>query len=87
MALAVGSGGVVLRLDGEFSSVSQTPGDSDLGAVAVDVMDCEWATSLGQVFRRSSREGETWKRRWHDATWSAPCGRGSSTVGDARALR
>ena len=72
VAMLVGSGGVVLRLDGDQPSVSLVSGAPDLAAAAVDVMDCEWATSLGQVFRRDARASEPWRSQWRDPSWRAP---------------
>jgi len=70
VALLVGSGGVVLRLEGDTVAVTRVPGDPDLGATAMDVMAGEWATSVGQIFRRDA--GGAWQSHWHEPSWHAP---------------
>jgi serine/threonine protein kinase len=72
VALLVGSGGVALRVDAEGASVSHVPGEIDLAAAAVDVMDYEWATGRGQILGRDGRTGEAWRPHWRDPQWQAP---------------
>jgi serine/threonine protein kinase len=72
VAMLVGSGGIALRLDADAPSISHVPGNPDLAAAAVDVMDYEWATSVGQIFGRDRRVREAWRPHWRDPSWDAP---------------
>jgi len=72
LAMLVGSDGVTLRLDADTLSISRVPGEPDLAAAAVDVMDYEWTTSLGLICGRDHRSGEAWHPHWRDPSWRAP---------------
>jgi len=72
VALLVGSGGVALRVDAGGATVSHVPGEIDLAAAAVDVLDYEWTTGRGQILGRDRNKGEDWRPHWRDPQWRAP---------------
>jgi hypothetical protein len=72
LALLAGSGGVVLRFEGESATTALVPGGADLAAAAVDIFDREWTTSLGVIYGRDQRQGETFRPLWANPTWTAP---------------
>jgi len=72
VAVLVGSDGVALRVDAGGASVSHVPGEVDLAAAAVDVMDYEWATGRGQILGRDGRKGDAWRPHWRNPQWQAP---------------
>ena len=72
VAVLVGSDGVALRADGDDITTSSVPGAPDLAAAAVDILDREWATSIGVLWSRDLRQGEPWRPMWSDESWKAP---------------
>jgi hypothetical protein len=72
IGLAVGSDGVVLRVEDGSTTTSRVHGQPDLSAAALDVLDREWVTSLGTLWTRAYSLGETWRPAWADTNWGAP---------------
>ena len=72
IGLAVGSDGIVLRLDADGLTTSRVHGQPDLSAAALDVLDREWVTSLGTLWTRAFGLGESWRPAWAEMTWGAP---------------
>jgi eukaryotic-like serine/threonine-protein kinase len=71
LALLVGSEGIAVRVDSEGALSSRVQGAPDLSASALDVLDREWAASLGTLWTRAAL-GEAWCSAWADASWRAP---------------
>jgi serine/threonine protein kinase len=71
LGLLVGSEGIALRVDAEGALASRVHGAPDLSASALDVLDREWAASLGTLWTRGAL-GEPWRPAWSDPTWQAP---------------
>jgi eukaryotic-like serine/threonine-protein kinase len=72
LALVVGSNGVALHIEREKCTVSVVQGAPDLSAGAVDVLDREWAASLGTLWTRDSRSSQAFVPAWNDAAFQAP---------------
>jgi eukaryotic-like serine/threonine-protein kinase len=72
VALLAGSNGVVLRIDGTTLTTSTIGGEPDLATVAVDILDREWAASLGVLWSRDLGRGEPFRPLWSDSMWRAP---------------
>jgi hypothetical protein len=72
LALVVGSNGVALRIERDRCAVSVVQGAPDLSAGAVDVLDREWAASLGALWTRDSRSGQAFVPAWRDSVFQAP---------------
>jgi eukaryotic-like serine/threonine-protein kinase len=72
IGLAVGSDGVVMRIEGGSVNTSRVHGQPDLSAAALDVLDREWVTSLGTLWTRAYSLGETWRPAWAEGSWGAP---------------
>lgn len=72
LAVLVGSGGVVVRMEGTTLGASLIAADQDLSAAALDVFDREWAASLGSLWCRDTASVDPWRRTWHDPAWSTP---------------
>jgi hypothetical protein len=72
IGLVVGSGGNVLRIDGDGVTTSRVHANPDLSAGALDVLDREWVTSLGTLWTRAFALGEAWRPAWSDPSWGAP---------------
>jgi eukaryotic-like serine/threonine-protein kinase len=71
LALLVGSEGIAVRVDSEGALSSRVHGAPDLSASALDVLDREWAASLGTLWTRAAL-GEAWRPAWSDHGWQAP---------------
>jgi len=71
LALLVGSEGIAVRVDSEGPLASRVHGAPDLSASALDVLDREWAASLGTLWTRGAL-GEAWRPAWSDPIWQAP---------------
>jgi hypothetical protein len=71
LALLVGSEGIAVRVDSEGALSSRVHGAPDLSASALDVLDREWAASLGTLWTRAAL-GEAWRPAWSDPAWQAP---------------
>jgi hypothetical protein len=71
LALLVGSDGIAVRVDSEGALSSRVHSAPDLSACAVDVLDREWAASLGTLWTRAGL-GEAWRPAWSDVSWQAP---------------
>jgi hypothetical protein len=72
LAVLVGSNGAVLRVEGSSVVSSQVAQGQDLAAVAIDILDREWAASPGTLWCRDSSQGESWRRAWTDPSWRTP---------------
>jgi hypothetical protein len=72
LALVVGSGGLALHVERDQCSVSIVPGAPDLSSGAVDLLDREWAASLGALWTRDSRSGQAFTLAWRDPAFQAP---------------
>jgi serine/threonine protein kinase len=68
--IIAGAGGHVVHVERTRTSVSRTPDESDISAVAIDVFDRQWASSLGRLWLRGGVGG--WACVWQDPTWPAP---------------
>jgi serine/threonine protein kinase len=72
VALVVGSGGLALHVERDQCSVSVVQGAPDLSAGGVDLLDREWAASLGTLWTRDSRSGQPFSLAWQDHAFQAP---------------
>lgn len=72
LALLCGSDGVVLHVDRESVQSTLVREEQDLSAVAVDILDREWAATLGLLWSRDATRGEPWRPIWGDQSWGAP---------------
>ena len=70
LATAVGSDGVVLRLDGGASHATAIPERPDLAAIAIDTLGVEWAAGRGHIWVRRTR-GD-WECVWQHTAWQPP---------------
>jgi serine/threonine protein kinase len=70
-ALLVGSHGVGLRFDGKEQTMFHLPGSPDLSAAALDILNREWAASVGVLWSRERRD-EPWQAIWRAPEWKAP---------------
>lgn len=72
LAIVCGSSGVVLHIDDEGVQTSVVRDGCDLSAVAVDILDREWAATRGLLWSRDASRREGWRPIWGDQNWSAP---------------
>ena len=72
VGLVVGSHGIVWRVERESSSAMTIDGAPDLTAAALDILDREWAASVGCLWSRSPDSDPTWRPVWRDTRWQTP---------------
>jgi eukaryotic-like serine/threonine-protein kinase len=70
VTLAVGTDGMVLRMERGVASTAQLEGSPDLVCTAIDVLDREWVGAIGGLW--ASAGGANWTRVWNDRTWTRP---------------
>jgi serine/threonine protein kinase len=70
VALAVGTDGAIVRLEGGVSSTIQLADKPDLVCTAIDILDREWVGGLGCLW--ASPGGSNWTQVWRDPTWARP---------------
>lgn len=70
VALAVGTGGAIVRLAHGTPSTSELEGKPDLVCAAIDVLDREWVGALAGLW--ASAAGANWTRVWNDPSWTRP---------------
>ena len=70
VALAVGTDGTIVRLEGGVPSDIQLTGMPDLVCTAIDAVHREWVGGLGCLWARAG--GSSWTRVWHEPTWERP---------------
>jgi eukaryotic-like serine/threonine-protein kinase len=71
-ALLVGSEGVALRFDKDGPSLSTLPGAPELSAAALDILNREWAASVGALWSRNAGTAQPWQIMWQSPDWKAP---------------
>jgi eukaryotic-like serine/threonine-protein kinase len=71
LAVAVGAGGNVLRLENGQASRIQVAGAPDFSSVTLDVIGRAWAGAAGELWF-SENGGRDWRRVWQDPSWQAP---------------
>jgi photosystem II stability/assembly factor-like uncharacterized protein len=71
LGVAVGSHGVVVRVERRQVQSEQIETQPSLAATDVDVLDRTWAGAAGALWV-SVRRGTDWTRVWSDASWQAP---------------
>lgn len=71
LGLAVGSDGVVLRVERGRVDVAQLPQAPSLASVALDPLGRAWAGGAGQLWF-SPNSGISWQLVWQDERWTAP---------------
>ncbi len=71
LAVAVGAGGHVLRLENGQRHAEQLASGPDFSAVCVDVMGRVWAGAAGELWF-SETGSRSFRRVWHDPNWTAP---------------
>jgi serine/threonine protein kinase len=68
--ILAGAAGHVVHVDRTRTSVSRIPDENDVSAVAIDVFDRQWASTLGRVWLRTGGGG--WTCIWQDPAWAVP---------------
>jgi eukaryotic-like serine/threonine-protein kinase len=71
LAVAVGAGGYVVRLEAGETHVEQLPGAPDFSAVCIDVLGRVWAGAAGELWF-SDAGSRSLRRIWRDPSWHAP---------------
>lgn len=71
IAIAVGAGGAVLRLENGQQSVEQLAGAPNLSAVCVDMLGRIGAGAAGELWFCEAGS-KAFRRVWHDPSWQAP---------------
>ena len=72
VGLVVGGHGVALRLGAAGSDAVLLPGEPDLTAGAVDVLDRHWVASVGALWTRDPRQEAQFRPAWRDPGWLTP---------------
>jgi serine/threonine protein kinase len=72
LGFIVGSHGVVWHVDKESASAPSIESRPDLTAAAVDILDREWAASIGTLWSRHPASDQVWRPVWKDARWQTP---------------
>jgi eukaryotic-like serine/threonine-protein kinase len=71
MAVVVGAGGRVVRVEGSSVTRSVVPDAVDLSATAIEDTGRVWASSLGKLWTQGPAGG-AWECVWKDARWDVP---------------
>lgn len=71
LAVAVGSGGAVLSLDGQSSGTNVAPGQPDLSIVSLDVAGQLWTGSIGRLYFGTTPLAPL-RCVWTDPSWQVP---------------
>lgn len=71
LAVSVGAGGHVVRLESGQAHLEQLPGAPDFSAVSVDVLGRVWAGAAGELWFSDSGS-RSLRRVWRDSSWRAP---------------
>jgi serine/threonine protein kinase len=72
LALAVGSGGITVRIESDSATSSAVDAEPDLTSCAMDVLDREWVGSIGRLWVRDPQRDQHWASVWQDPRWQAP---------------
>ena len=70
-AIAAGSAGLTVRVEGSEAISSVVGGQPDLSAAAADVLDREWVACAGRLFVKEPT-GTDWQCVWEDPAWTVP---------------
>jgi serine/threonine protein kinase len=68
--IVAGAAGHVVHVERTRTSVSRIPDECDVSAVATDVFDRQWASTLGRLWLRADSGG--WTCIWQDPRWAVP---------------
>lgn len=72
LGLAAGAAGVTARFDQGDLSLEVVPGEPDLSAAGMDVLDREWVGAAGRLWVRDPESEKSWNLAWEDGSWSVP---------------
>jgi hypothetical protein len=72
VGIVAGSGGYVLRVEGDAFIPSQVPDGRDLSAAAIDVFDRQWVARGGRVWLSEQSSVAQWTPIWDDPSWQVP---------------
>ena len=72
IGLVVGSDGVAVRVEEDRVTSTIAEGAPDLTASAMDVLDREWAASVGKLWVRDPQRDAGFQAVWRDPEWRTP---------------